>query len=143
MDILTSTMISSAASILDVVFFFLMIRRPPRSTRTSTLCPYTTLFRSRSAALRRGHRADRIRHRPAGKRRTVGWVGFINPATKETDNRTPERWGDGANPAYVDFLSADRVAKLAVRYRPVLEDGEAIVSIAMLDRKSTRLNYSH
>src|SRR3546814_18316379 len=30
-----------------VLFFFLMIRRPPRSTRTDTLFPYTTLFRSR------------------------------------------------------------------------------------------------
>src|SRR3546814_20005913 len=29
-----------------VVFFFLMIRRPPRSTRTDTPFPYTTLFRS-------------------------------------------------------------------------------------------------
>src|SRR3546814_19508601 len=28
------------------VIFFLMIRRPPRSTRTDTLFPYTTLFRS-------------------------------------------------------------------------------------------------
>src|SRR3546814_10318276 len=28
------------------VFLLLMIRRPPRSTRTYTLCPYTTLFRS-------------------------------------------------------------------------------------------------
>src|SRR6056297_2925441 len=28
-------------------FFFLMIRPPPRSTRTDTLFPYTTLFRSR------------------------------------------------------------------------------------------------
>src|SRR3546814_18777415 len=27
--------------------FFLMIRRPPRSTRTDTLFPYTTLFRSK------------------------------------------------------------------------------------------------
>src|SRR3546814_16104655 len=27
-------------------FMFLMIRRPPRSTRTATLFPYTTLFRS-------------------------------------------------------------------------------------------------
>src|SRR3546814_14987245 len=27
-------------------FFFLMIRLPPRSTRTDTLFPYTTLFRS-------------------------------------------------------------------------------------------------
>src|SRR3546814_9902970 len=31
---------------MDVFFFFLMIRRPPRSTRTDTLFPYTTLFRS-------------------------------------------------------------------------------------------------
>src|SRR3546814_12873923 len=29
-------------------FYFLMIRRPPRSTRTDTLFPYTTLFRSAS-----------------------------------------------------------------------------------------------
>src|SRR3546814_21055557 len=28
------------------MFVFLMIRRPPRSTRTDTLFPYTTLFRS-------------------------------------------------------------------------------------------------
>src|SRR3546814_10038150 len=31
--------------IISFVFFFLMIRRPPRSTRTDTLFPYTTLFR--------------------------------------------------------------------------------------------------
>src|SRR3546814_5294072 len=31
------------------MFFFLMIRRPPRSTRTDTLFPYTTLFRSQQA----------------------------------------------------------------------------------------------
>src|SRR3546814_16923083 len=33
---------------LAVFFFFLMIRRPPRSTRTDTLFPYTTLFRSQA-----------------------------------------------------------------------------------------------
>src|SRR3546814_20052496 len=32
--------------IFSCIFFFLMIRRPPRSTRTDTLFPYTTLFRS-------------------------------------------------------------------------------------------------
>src|SRR3546814_18203699 len=32
-------------------FFFLMIPRPPRSTRTDTLFPYTTLFRSHLKAL--------------------------------------------------------------------------------------------
>src|SRR3546814_12337571 len=31
----------------SVLFFFLMILRPPRATRTDTLFPYTTLFRSR------------------------------------------------------------------------------------------------
>src|SRR3546814_20147537 len=31
---------------MHVVFFFLMLRRPPRSTRTDTLFPYTTLFLS-------------------------------------------------------------------------------------------------
>src|SRR3546814_3903186 len=31
--------------------FFLMIRRPPRSTRTDTLFPYTTLFRSHPPAI--------------------------------------------------------------------------------------------
>src|SRR3546814_5847363 len=33
-------------SCYSVVVFFVMIRRPPRSTRTDTLFPYTTLFRS-------------------------------------------------------------------------------------------------
>src|SRR3546814_8231255 len=40
----------SVLSRVDFTFFFLMIRRPPRSTRTDTLFPYTTLFRSRSVA---------------------------------------------------------------------------------------------
>src|SRR3546814_20136942 len=37
--------------VMDCVasLFFLMIRRPPRSTRTDTLFPYTTLFRSFSS----------------------------------------------------------------------------------------------
>src|SRR5216110_670439 len=33
-------------------FFFLMKRRPPRSTQAHTLFPYTTLFRSRIAEVR-------------------------------------------------------------------------------------------
>src|SRR3546814_981467 len=42
-------------------FFFLMIRRPPRSTRTDTLFPYTTLFRS-PAAVDADIGADRVAH---------------------------------------------------------------------------------
>src|SRR3546814_8132323 len=37
--------------------FFLMLRRPPRSTRTDTLFPYTTLFRS-VGDMGRGNDAD-------------------------------------------------------------------------------------
>src|SRR3546814_10311027 len=45
----------SVNSVLDCLFFFLMIRRPPRSTRTDTLFPYTTLFRSDPGPPRRVH----------------------------------------------------------------------------------------
>src|SRR3546814_12844045 len=37
---------SMKSSCIVSCLFFLMIRRPPRSTRTDTLFPYTTLFRS-------------------------------------------------------------------------------------------------
>src|SRR3546814_18062784 len=50
-------------------FFFLMIRRPPRSTRTDTLFPYTTLFRSLRARCRpaaRGATAVTGRRRQPG-----------------------------------------------------------------------------
>src|SRR3546814_9061567 len=53
-----------------VIFFFLMIRRPPRSTRTDTLFPYTTLFRSEEAGRNRRLR-QRAEDRPedeAGRR---------------------------------------------------------------------------
>src|SRR3546814_18185892 len=46
-----------------------MIRRPPRSTRTDTLFPYTTLFRSAGAGLAgaaEGFRHLRLAARPAG-----------------------------------------------------------------------------
>src|SRR3546814_19810250 len=56
-------------------FFFLMIRRPPRSTRTDTLFPYTTLFRSHPAPGRRTPpttaRRRRRRHGRSGRR--AGW----------------------------------------------------------------------
>src|SRR2546429_9601857 len=43
---------------LDLLFFFLMIRRPPRST----LFPYTTLFRSLSGTRRCGRHLHRANH---------------------------------------------------------------------------------
>src|SRR3546814_7088472 len=72
--------------------FFLMIRRPPRSTRTDTLFPYTTLFRSSRAVAPPPAR----RLRTAARARRAG----------------PKRWcamrGDGRHP-----LSRPRAAAVA------------------------------
>src|SRR3546814_20119028 len=50
------------------VFFFLRIRRPPRSTRTDTLFPYTTLFRSQRRPERPRQRAARLAEADQGRR---------------------------------------------------------------------------
>src|SRR3546814_5180628 len=88
------------------MFFFLMIRRPPRSTRTDTLFPYTTLFRSHpavAAAQAAAHQresqhpvalgatgggdqqpdrhVDADQH-PRGERR-IGRTGAANPRSEE------------------------------------------------------------
>src|SRR3546814_12313744 len=62
--------------------FFLMIRRPPRSTRTDTLFPYTTLFRSP------GHRRQR---RQPGR-------GLVAPHDHQPEVQGPgdaDQHGDG------------------------------------------------
>src|SRR3546814_8345525 len=51
--------------LLSMLFFFLMIRRPPRSTRTDTLFPSTTLFRSRH-----GSQYARLLGCPAGRQKS-------------------------------------------------------------------------
>src|SRR3546814_13695425 len=66
-------------SVLRLVgFFFLMMRRPPRSTRTDTLFPYTTLFRSHGGRNRYSlfewsmkERLHRVREIEAGLRRAI------------------------------------------------------------------------
>src|SRR3546814_3712777 len=62
-----------------------MIRRPPRSTRTDTLFPYTTLFRSPPRQPRRRHRLCPARppHRvPGGGRRVIrlGAIRRLGPS---------------------------------------------------------------
>src|SRR3546814_358319 len=49
-------------------FFFLMIRQPPRSTRTDTLLPYTTLFRSYMCRIWRTPLTDKTKSNPGSKR---------------------------------------------------------------------------
>src|SRR3546814_11343500 len=60
------------------LFYFLMIRRPPRSTRTDTLFPYTTLFRSDH------DQSDHEPHLPT-------WSGRAQKLRIELPNRIVER----------------------------------------------------
>src|SRR3546814_3167416 len=62
-----------------------MIRRPPRSTRTDTLFPYTTLFRSRRKRHEEVHSA-RI-HRP----RRRGGGGAVAPGARGARCRSGRR----------------------------------------------------
>src|SRR3546814_12950808 len=96
-------------------FFFLMIRRPPRSTRTDTLFPYTTLFRSALDDTPLGGAVEHEVHRPD----LVGCLG--------SNQRLP--FGDG------HFLA---LAPSHLQLRFLIQPFHALV-----DRKSTRLNSSH
>src|SRR5213083_3193372 len=61
----------SDMSVPCVFFFFIMIRRPPRSTQQRTLFPYTTLFRSPRTSARAWRRRGRCRApRGRGSRRS-------------------------------------------------------------------------
>src|SRR3546814_15394248 len=100
-----------------------MIRRPPRSTRTDTLVPYTTLFRSRSGGAVSQGEGDRpdLRAGGAGADRRAGRAAG-GVAVADMDHRIPELRLDGA------ALS---------RHRRAAGRGPRE------DRKSTRLNSSH
>src|SRR3546814_5204871 len=63
-------------------FFFLMIRRPPRSTRTDTLFPYTTLFRSWRDAATGGALFDRARC--AARSRRCGGARSVSAGASAT-----------------------------------------------------------
>src|SRR3546814_18942300 len=106
-------------TLLRVVF--LMIRRPPRSTRTDTLLPYTTLFRSivhgwnvlrneRGRGAGPGERSPAPRRTTVGGGTTVALSGGATGGCRPSRNRGSGWW------------------RRARRSR---------------DRKSTRLNSSH
>src|SRR3546814_8020064 len=102
-----------------------MIRRPPRSTRTDTLFPYTTLFRSDV-----GPAVDAVALGAARWLRCLllqrgGGAGGI--AVLEQARRLPALGADAASQQQ-DEQQQDRQRRL---FR------------ASLDRKSTRLNSSH
>src|SRR3546814_7867285 len=113
-----------------------MIRRPPRSTRTDTLFPYTTLFRS---IVERPERPEPVLREIVAERHSVR-----RPRSAERlDDRVREIAAAEARPAVVaprhrrqQRLAAERpiAVLIAVIDRP---------PFAPRDRKSTRLNSSH
>src|SRR3546814_15888491 len=103
-------------------FFFLMIRRPPRSTRTDTLFPYTTLFRSSINQLtehephKKGHQAKlHGSFTGAEGKRHIGDTGQIHIDAQRpggTECSQHERHGDfrGGGPEAGFKLENDRKA---------------------------------
>src|SRR3546814_8524520 len=118
-----------------LLFFVLMIRRPPRSTRTDTLFPYTTLFRS-----------PRVRPHSRGAQ-------FMDDLAACGDELFGRQFGieDGGVHALEHRMRRPLPVRDLIEFvlRPAEgeaqhRDAEPILHARIdLDRKSTRLNSSH
>src|SRR3546814_857241 len=107
-------------------FFFLRIRRPPRSTRTDTLFPYTTLFRSR---------VELPRHRdgsfdpvliPKHERRFTGFDERIiamyarGMSVREIQAFLAESYGTEVSPDFISSVTDEVMAEaMAWQSRPL------------------------
>src|SRR3546814_12192406 len=113
-----------------------MIRRPPRSTRTDTLFPYTTLFRSGCVEKYSGDRIGLVVEQILDAQRHVETAGqprafrAVACGQIERGHRCDARCGHRA--AVVD--TAD-IAEIGGQREPTVAPAR--------DRKSTRLNSSH
>src|SRR3546814_17306459 len=114
--------------------FFLIIRRPPRSTRTDTLFPYTTLFRSNQSA-------DGFTE--------CKELGFgIHPATCVADAFAQEVAGEKqavhSHPSPVSGDGSGWTAPIVIRNCILIAyNSRSRLDGRRTDRKSTRLNSSH
>src|SRR3546814_2672220 len=123
-----------------------MIRRPPRSTRTDTLFPYTTLFRSISSI-------SPLAPSPAKAGEGWGGVPFGSVRAVGTPSLPPPAFAGGGVMSCVRRLFHQRALVQVQRVARVLgglgvvgdhDDGLAVLAVEHLqqaqDRKSTRLN---
>src|SRR3546814_4877214 len=112
-----------------------MIRRPPRSTRTDTLFPYTTLFRSQ---------CDLV---AAGVLRFIERIVGDSVETLEIARRAyfadADAGGDTPLAKQVDMIAGRNLAPDAFGEAVENDAFHADRQQAELDRKSTRLNSSH
>src|SRR3546814_5319197 len=140
-----------------------MIRRPPRSTRTDTLFPYTTLFRSerrgvgaaRHLQLRidqRHVRLDPEAREEAGKEVELLTIGDLQPDDVGTGPvrllRKAEHRVVATAIAGVEQSEALRIARVLDEFRKHAHRKQPALCVipfghSVEDRKSTRLNSSH
>src|SRR3712207_9400835 len=88
-----------------ISFFFLMIRRPPRST----LFPYTTLFRSASDISKNGSiELDEWLERKGGRNQTsfFGYSARVNKKVLEQMNRNKDRKSTRLNSSHANISYA-------------------------------------
>src|SRR3546814_1698878 len=115
-----------------------MIRRPPRSTRTDTLFPYTTLFRSQTEGKRKVSRQILLYNL-----QMILAVGFRVRSLRGMQFR---RWASEALSEYLvkGFVMDDeRLKEPDNDYFEELLARIRDLRATEKDRKSTRLNYSH
>src|SRR3546814_20413677 len=89
---------------MSFVVFFLMMRPPPRSTRTDTLFPYTTLFRSPVAPTSLVSGAGEV---PRGKERAVTHQ-TVSPAAPSTETARLLACGIVAGPLFLAVFMIQR-----------------------------------
>src|SRR3546814_12075214 len=131
--------------LLILLFFIFMIRRPPRSTRTDTLFPYTTLFRS-PAPLEAGQRLEGLGFDPVEPGIEVIGKGRVD-GDRAGRNRGHPR--DVADPVAVHLLLRPDDQHVAdpgavePRRQPGVARAYRGVDRHAPNQKSTRLNSSH
>src|SRR3546814_5237756 len=118
--------------------FFLMIRRPPRSTRTDTLFPYTTLFRSISgiyARLAATH--ERLCGKVPPRPSALAAEPYGSPDELRHDLAIIETGLKKTDGALASGGAIDRLIRAVETF------GFHLATLDLRDRKSTRLNSSH
>src|SRR3546814_13478943 len=111
-----------------------MIPRPPRSTRTDTLFPYTTLFRSSLDVMLLPNYADLFEYTNKGNKEVLMSIRYQD-LDGPTTNGFWQKWIiDAAIPSNID-------AETKKLIQPV-GGGQGLLVLTE-DRKSTRLNSSH
>src|SRR3546814_14302864 len=117
-----------------------MIRRPPRSTRTDTLFPYTTLFRSLGIQHQTSYPAALHKVSLQNLLGLLDGAIVIPDALRIDDHRRAQLAAvETAGLVDADSLQAEFLdARLQI-----IAQADAALVLAAADRKSTRLNSSH